>query len=130
MHKLLDDYLCKKYPKIFVERNLPPRETCMCWGFTCDSGWFYLIERLCKNIQNHIDERERILKADYDWVKERGLKKIPQVVAKQVKEKFAGLRFYYDGGDEKIAGMVDLAEELSYFTCEQCGRQDSSVSQN
>lgn len=46
---------------------------------------------------------------------------ISQVVATQVKEKFGGLRFYYDGGDEKIDGMVWLAEHMSYHTCEECG---------
>ena len=46
---------------------------------------------------------------------------ISQVVATQVKEKFGGLRFYYNGGDEKIDGMVWLAEHMSYHTCEECG---------
>lgn len=31
------------------------------------------------------------------------------------------LRFYYDGGDEKIDGMVWLAEHMSYYICEDCG---------
>jgi hypothetical protein len=43
------------------------------------------------------------------------------VVAIQVKEKFGGLRFYYNGGDEKIEGMVRLAEAMSKCTCEGCG---------
>jgi hypothetical protein len=47
--------------------------------------------------------------------------KIRQVVAVQVKEKFGGLRFYYDGGDEYIHGLVAMAESMSYVTCEVCG---------
>lgn len=47
--------------------------------------------------------------------------KVPQVVAQQVKEKFGGLRFYYDGGDEYIHGLVAMAESMSYVTCEVCG---------
>ena len=39
----------------------------------------------------------------------------------QIKEKFGTLRFYYIGGDEKIAGMVSMAESISYYTCETCG---------
>jgi len=39
----------------------------------------------------------------------------------QIKEKFGGLRFYYSGGDDEIAGMVSLAESLSYHICEYCG---------
>lgn len=46
---------------------------------------------------------------------------IPQVVAVQVKEKFGGLRFYYDGGDELIRGAVSMAEAMSYRTCDVCG---------
>ena len=44
-----------------------------------------------------------------------------QVVAVQVKEKFGGLRFYYDGGDEHISGMVTMAESWAASTCEVCG---------
>jgi len=46
---------------------------------------------------------------------------VQQVVASQVKEKYGMLRFYYDGGDDRITGMVDLAEAMSLVTCEQCG---------
>lgn len=46
---------------------------------------------------------------------------IDQVVAVQVKEKFGTLRFYYDGGDEVVAGMVNMAESMSGLTCEMCG---------
>ena len=45
----------------------------------------------------------------------------PQVVAVQVKEKFGTLRFYYDGGDDMIDGMVRMAESMSAVTCETCG---------
>jgi len=46
---------------------------------------------------------------------------IPQVIASQVKEKFGGLCFYYEGGDTYIDGAVALAESLSYRICEACG---------
>lgn len=48
-------------------------------------------------------------------------KKVEQVVAEQVKEKFGTLRFYYRGGDEMIAGMVTMAESMSGRVCESCG---------
>lgn len=48
-------------------------------------------------------------------------KTIPQVVASQVKEKFGGLRFYYDGGDDYISALSAMAESMSYVTCEECG---------
>lgn len=45
----------------------------------------------------------------------------PQVVAVQVKEKFGGLRFYYQGGDDYVYGLVTFAEMMSESTCEVCG---------
>jgi hypothetical protein len=48
-------------------------------------------------------------------------KSIPQVTLDQVKEKFGTLRFYYSGGDDRIDGMVSLAESLTGVTCESCG---------
>ena len=40
----------------------------------------------------------------------------------QIKEKFGGLRFYYNGGDEVIDNMVDSAEMTADKTCEMCGK--------
>ena len=39
----------------------------------------------------------------------------------QIKEKFGGLRFYYDGGDEYISGLVSMAESWAACSCETCG---------
>lgn len=39
----------------------------------------------------------------------------------QIKEKYGGLRFYYNGGDTMIDGMVWLAESMSNSICETCG---------
>jgi hypothetical protein len=39
----------------------------------------------------------------------------------QIKEKFGGLRFYYDGGDEYIHGLVSMAESWADRSCETCG---------
>lgn len=43
----------------------------------------------------------------------------------QVKEKFGGLRFYTDGGDEVLHEMVGHAEAQSFGTCEECGEPGS-----
>ena len=39
----------------------------------------------------------------------------------QVKEKFGTLRFYYQGGDEYVHGLVSMAESMTEVTCEECG---------
>lgn len=51
----------------------------------------------------------------------------PQVVASQVKEKFGTLRFYHSGGDDAIAGMIRMAEEMSGTTCEECGKPGTTT---
>jgi hypothetical protein len=59
MKKEHDEYLCKVYPKMMVNRNKNMQETCMCWGFECGDGWFQILNQLMGNIQHHIDWRER-----------------------------------------------------------------------
>ncbi len=45
----------------------------------------------------------------------------------QIKEKFAGLRFYYASGNDNIEGykeinkLIEEAETLSFKTCQHCG---------
>lgn len=46
---------------------------------------------------------------------------IPPVCIDQVKEKFGVLRFYCEGGDDTIRGMIRLAEHMSSITCEITG---------
>lgn len=58
-------------------------------------------------------------------VKEPRFKTVPdavcQTVAVQVKEKFGGLRFYTNSGDDIIYAYISMAESMSYRTCEVCG---------
>jgi hypothetical protein len=57
-------------------------------------------------------------------IMENGIKiadKIQHVTVVQVKEKFGGLRFYYEGGDDQVYGMVRMAESWASVTCETCG---------
>lgn len=126
MNDKLDKLLCEKYPKIFADRNAPMTETAMCWGFDHGDGWFNIIDQLCGNIQHHInwaeEQREREVKRGLAG--ESGMPRtahVPQVVATQVKEKFGTLRFYYNGGDQYIHGLVAMAESMSGVTCEVCG---------
>jgi len=98
-----DNYLCTVYPKLFENRS--NKDEPMYYGFSCGDGWFNILNLLCRNIQSYLD-----------WHKE-----CPQVEVLQVKEKFGGLRFYYTGGDDYVAGLVSMAEAITEVTCEQCG---------
>lgn len=127
MREELDEDLCKKYPKIFANRHGDMKETLMCWGFECGDGWYKILDSLCNNIQSHIDWSHKNTAWDVKWNEEHPDKQgdirqpVAQVVAVQVKEKLAGLRFYYDGGDDEISGMVRMAESWASVTCEECG---------
>lgn len=113
----LDRQLCEKYPLIFADRNKSMMETCMCWGFEHGDGWYQILDSLCANIQSHIDWQNENFAKGYPHYE----KPVPQVVAVQVKEKFGTLRFYYNGGDDVIDGMVRMAESWSAVACEECG---------
>jgi hypothetical protein len=80
-------------------------------GMWVDKGWHKIIYELSKNIQRHID-----------W-KNKDIVVVPQVTVAQIKEKWGGLRFYYDGGDDTIDGMVQMAEVWAQHTCEMCGER-------
>ena len=93
----------EKYPKMFAGQY---------GGFAISEGWWPIIESLCANIQSHTDW----------WNKNRETRPvIEQVVVAQIKEKFGGLRFYYEGGDDTIRGMVRMAEAWADKSCEECG---------
>jgi len=74
MRQELDEYLCSTYPKLFVDRNAPMSQTCMCWGFSHGDGWYNIINQLCSNIQHHIDWRERQVESatKYNKIAEAG----------------------------------------------------------
>lgn len=93
------ELLYSRYPDLFRQKDLPVTETCMCWGFECGDGWFNIINNLCNAICSHTND----------------------VQVTQVKEKFGSLRFYIDGGDDYVEGLITMAEISSGFTCEECG---------
>ncbi|AZT99951.1 hypothetical protein [Brevibacterium linens] len=77
----------------------------------CQAGWY----RLILDLDAKIGSIEPGYKVD------------------QIKEKFGGLRFYYDeisvndDNRERVDKLVDAAEQISYTTCEVCGVSDSTV---
>ena len=128
MNEELDAQLCKKYPKMMVNRHGAVTETAMCWGFGCGDGWYNILNALMGNIQNHIDWKEKQRNWAIDFNSKAAQEEmrvvpesIPQVTLDQVKEKFGTLRFYYTGGDDYIRGLVSMAESMSAVTCETCG---------
>ena len=96
-------------------------------------GWNDLLETLCESIYYPVAQARYRLKAAVDYPRDDNgtyLKKcedeyksavenLPEIV--QVKEKFGSLRFYYNGGDERVEALVGFAEAMSSRICEECG---------
>jgi hypothetical protein len=134
----LEQHIREKYPLIFSQ--------------PCDiginDGWFDIIDMLCANIQNRIDNianqrkyaiqwNQDVNDPDNDWSdkssfikrEERAVPElVEQVVATQIKEKFGTLRFYYTGGDDYIRGLESMADSMSSVICEVCGSPGKSRS--
>jgi len=95
--------LLTAFPTLYVQHGWSMQETCMCWGFNCDDGWFDIIFNLSK----------KLMEVD------------PDVQAVQVKEKFGGLRFYVGPSNEEAFDLIQAAEEESFHTCECCGTKEN-----
>ena len=103
MRKELDEQLCREFPNLYRNRGKSMQETCMCWGFDCDDGWFQIIYDLSKKLEAEmlkLPEKQR-----------------PFYGASQVKEKYGGLRFYVDSYTDEIGSLIREAEEKSEKTC-------------
>ncbi len=128
MKEELVKQLHDRYPLMFPQKTWPE----------CDDGWYNLIDTLCHSIQSHVDNSKR----RHDWAVEHNRKlaedpsyaafdREPRVVSapaaqvevQQIKEKFGGLRFYVNHGDDVVYGMTNLADHLSFSICEKCGNR-------
>ena len=89
----LDQKMCATYPLIFRDRRSPPRETAMCWGFSCGDGWYALIDTVCSLSMREMPENPP--------------------VALQVKEKFGGLSMLKHGGNQRTRAFGEFAEVMS-----------------
>lgn len=107
MRKELDEQLCREFPNLYRNRGKSMQETCMCWGFDCDDGWFQIIYDLSKKLEAEILKLPEKQRSFYG--------------ASQVKEKYGGLRFYVDSYTDEIGSLIREAEEKSEKTCEVCG---------
>ncbi len=107
MDSNLEEQLYKEFPELYRGRNESLQKNLMPLGFTVRDGWYDIIHDLSQKIVDHCQEN------DFE---------IPKVF--QVKEKFAGLRFYLENyPDEKIREFIDQAEQESRETCEVCGSE-------
>lgn len=118
----LQNELYEKYPVFFSNKDKSRRESCMAFGIECNNGWYNIISNLCWMInqhENNINLRTKFKqKEDASYQSDYSSFKFDQI-----KEKFGGLRIYFSGGDDYIRGLVNMAEAISYNTCEICGNK-------
>ena len=93
MKQNLQNKLYKFFPKIFVQKDKPKEETCMCWGIECPDEWYDAIFHLCEFLQNYVDTHH-----------------VKQIEAVQVKEKFGKLCFYTNYHDPYVQGAIGMAQ--------------------
>ena len=123
MDSALQNKLYEKYSNLFSNRSKSPMESCMSWGCEVGNGWYDIIYCLCYSIVQYED----MIKDSNNWSEKQfgepaqKYKNYYPVKFDQVKEKYGGLRVYFNGGDDYIDGLISMAETMSYKTCEACG---------
>ena len=86
----MQDYFPKVYPKMFEGKY---------GGIACGSGWFYILDKLCANIQSHIDWKNKNRQRDVEKfnAREQGYDAL--------------LKFYSGGVREPSDYEIERAEE-------------------
>jgi predicted nucleic acid-binding Zn ribbon protein len=99
MDRIKQEKIFNDFPSLYKEKDLPPSETCMCWGLDVGNGW----ESLIRELSSKISELD------------------PDCVAVQVKEKFGGLRFYTGPATNEVFDLIQEYGRKSLKICENCG---------
>jgi hypothetical protein len=114
-----EQYLMEKYPSLHRKdgegNTLPPE-----CGNDCPEGWKDMVDELCQCIHDYVTLTYHTRKKE-----DGSFEKVypPTVIIDQIKSKFGGLRFYFSGGDDRVRGMVAVAEHLCSSICENTGEQ-------
>ncbi len=121
------------------------------FGIETNDGWYVIIDSLFELIDHYIKNKikypKKVIKSNFwKWwfnivdkmpykygKKFNGIKTkikmktlpVPTIDIIQIKEKFGGLRIYFNGGDDNINGMIEMAIEIANNTCEICGSTEN-----
>ena len=83
-----------------IEPDPTLQNNLMSFGWECDRGWYPLIQELIDRLNKEFPNEE--------------------IVVLQIKEKYAGLRFYVGSCSEEVYKLISFYEEISYHVCEHC----------
>ena len=113
MRRQLAENIYQQCPIIYRGRHQGPDKNLMCFGFDCGSGWYDQILTLSIQIEKLTEKlRDRGVELGY----------LPMVT--QVKEKYAGPRFYLTVSTDEMGELISKAEEDSLCICEECGAEE------
>jgi hypothetical protein len=108
VQKELERRLVERWPTWF-QTDGDMRHTAMPRGFEHGDGWFDILWRLCEDLEPLVAEFEAAGGPTFEVL--------------QVKEKFAGLRFYVNcRKNDAIRQRIDTAIHESLRICEVCGQ--------
>jgi len=113
MKKELEQKFYDRWPKWFEEKDWPSSESCMCWGFSHDDGWFDIEWCLCEDLEKLMTPEES-----------------EKYRVHQVKEKFGSLRWYDNSDYGAINERVNQACDETEVTCEVCGKEGTIGGRN
>jgi hypothetical protein len=118
--------LAKSYPELMEKSHIGE-------SLGVDIGWFNIIDTLCGCIYAPLSNAKSRLKAATEYPRDDSGKYLLECEARyaqeldalpviaQIKEKFAGLRFYVRECNDRIDTLIEFAERMSRHTCEVCG---------
>lgn len=101
--------LIDRYPKLFPTTENGRYQFLRNGGFECNVGWHTIISKLFFCIQDYIDNNSP------------RKSNLSQVHIEYVKEKYGVLAIGFQGGDNRVDGMVMFAESMSGSVCEITG---------
>jgi len=110
----LQKQLFDKYPLIFQDKDKSMQETCMCWGIECNDGWYWLLDRLCSNLQWNTDHNNKAHMTVYRF---EIIRKLLMFIARKnnpwlVKNKGKKYKHWIHKNMHKLVGL--LRKEVEY----------------
>jgi hypothetical protein len=118
--KMQKQEILEKYPSLYREKDLPMEESCMYWGLDVPEDWLPVVDKLSgvlESMPKYSYKTDPDNESSYVQVK-------VAIIAKQVKQKFGDLRFYYtvellgedcpeDMSDDQVEGCYAWASQYA-----------------
>lgn len=109
MNATLTEQLYAEFPYLYRGHLKPKSESSMHWGFECGDGWFFLLQKLSKDLSSYLAQNPDL-----------------NLEVTQVKSKFGILRYHVRGGDLETKRIIAHACQRARSICELTGNSISA----